>query len=502
VLRKGRILFPVVVLLIGLFSTAVAAQTLFIAKDQEAVGFDPHKVPAASSIAIFRHIYEGLATTDGDGNIIPVLAESWTIEDDTTYIFKLREGVKFHNGREMTSEDVKYSFERIINPETASIAASFFNNIEEILAPDRYTVVFKLKDIQADFLLNLTNVNAAIVPQEVVEENGDLMQVCVGTGPFVLNEWVPDNYTSLTKFEDHWEPGVPKVDELRFIVMKDEAARIAALRTGTVHISSITPEAATLLQGQANLNIIEYPTLNYMYWAFNVTKPPFDDPRVRLAMSWAIDRQEIIDVVFNGQAVLTGPVPASNVAWALPIEEVPSYQTDREKAKALLAEAGYADGLSFKIKTAASYPHYIDTAVTIQHQLKQIGVDVEIELVEWGAYIDAWTNNDHDSMVGNNGGGQTPDRSLYFFFHTDGTANVWGFSDPVFDELTIRGKTTVDPQKRWEIYAEAQRMLVNDLAPNLFLCTPTQFYAVSKDIDGFYPTAFSGERQFRYTYFK
>jgi len=284
--------------------------------------------------------------------------------------------------------------------------------------------------------------------------------------------------------------------------LKDEAARIAALRTGTVHISSITPEAATLLQGQANLNIIEYPTLNYMYWAFNVTKPPFDDPRVRLAMSWAIDRQEIIDVVFNGQAVLTGPVPASNVAWALPIEEFPSYQTDREKAKALLAEAGYADGLSFKIKTAASYPHYIDTAVTIQHQLKQIGVDVEIELVEWGAYIDAWTNNDHDSMVGNNGGGQTPDRSLYFFFHTDGTANVWGFSDPVFDELTIRGKTTVDPQKRWEIYAEAQRMLVNDLAPNLFLCTPTQFYAVSKDIDGFYPTAFSGERQFRYTYFK
>ena len=147
-LRKGRILFPVVVLLIGLFSTAVAAQTLFIAKDQEAVVFDPHKVPAASSIAIFRHIYEGLATTDGDGNIIPVLAESWTIEDDTTYIFKLREGVKFTTA-EMTSEDVSTATHH--QSRTASIAASFFNNMEEILAPDLYTVVFKLKS-EADFL--------------------------------------------------------------------------------------------------------------------------------------------------------------------------------------------------------------------------------------------------------------------------------------------------------------------------------------------------------------
>ena len=237
-----KLLFPVVLLLVvGLAATAFAADVLLVAKDQEAVGFDPHKVPAHSSIAIYSHIYEGLVTTDEEGYIIPVLAESWVIEDDTTYTFTLRQGVKFHNGREMTSDDVKYSFERIMDPETASIAASYFINIAEILTPDKYTVTFKLSDIQADFLLNLSNVNAAIVPQEVVEEHGDLNQVLVGTGPFVFSEWVPDNYTSLLAFEDYWEPGVPMVDELRFIIMKDEAARIAAIRTGAVHISSISP---------------------------------------------------------------------------------------------------------------------------------------------------------------------------------------------------------------------------------------------------------------------
>ena len=498
-----KLLFPVVLLLVvGLAATAFAADVLLVAKDQEAVGFDPHKVPAHSSIAIYSHIYEGLVTTDEEGYIIPILAESWVTEDDTTYTFTLRQGVKFHNGREMTSDDVKYSFERIMDPETASIAASYFINIAEILTPDKYTVTFKLSDIQADFLLNLSNVNAAIVPQEVVEEHGDLNQVLVGTGPFVFSEWVPDNYTSLLAFEDYWEPGVPMVDELRFIIMKDEAARIAAIRTGAVHISSISPEAATLLRNTPNADVIEYPTLNYLYWGFNTTKPPFDDARVRLAMSYAIDRQVLIDVVYQGQAILTGPVPASNVAWAVPIDSFPSYVQDQEKAKALLAEAGYADGLSFKIKTSPTYPDFVDLALTIQHQLSEIGVDVEIELVEWGAYIDAWVNMDHDSMIGNNGGGTTPDRSLYFFFHTEGTANVWGFSNPVLDELTERARRTVDMEERWEIYAQGQRLVVNEEAPNLFLAVPNQFYAVSKAVDGFTPSTLVGTRLLRYTYFK
>lgn len=503
-MKTKRLLFLVVTLLLVsvLSITALAADILLVAKDQEAVGFDPHKVPALSSIQIYQHIYNGLVDTDENGLIVPELATSWEIVGDTTYIFHLRQGVKFHNGREMTATDVKYSFERILNPETASIARSYFDKIKEITTPDPYTVIFELHEVYADFLNNLANVWAAVVPKEVVEEHGDLMQVAVGTGPFMLNAWIPDNYTSLVKHPEYFEPGLPKVDELRYIVMKEEASRIAALRTGSVHISSITSEAATLLANQKNLSIIEYPSLNYTYWGFNLTRPPFDNPKVRLAMSYAVDRELLAQIVYAGQAKVTGPVAPGQLRWALPIESYPSYTPDPSKAKALLAEAGYPDGLNFKIKTASTYPYMIDTAVAIQHQLKQIGVNAEIELVEWGAYIDAWKNTDHDSLVGLNGSGTTPDRALHFFFRTGGTGNVWGFSDPTFDALVDEARLTVDEQKRYEMYARGQLMLVNELAPNLFLNSPNQFFAVSDVVGGFNPTTTTGESVLKHVYFK
>lgn len=501
--QKGFLFLMLAILVVGFLSTAaLAADILLVAKDQEAVGFDPHKVPALSSIQIYQHVYDGLVNIDESGQIVPELATSWEIIGETTYIFKLRPGVKFHNGREMVAEDVKFSFERILNPETASIARSYFDKIKEITTPDPYTVVFELKEVYADFLNNLANVWAAIVPQEVVKEHGDLMQVACGTGPFMLNTWVPDNYTSLVKNPEYYEPDLPKVDELRYIVMKEEASRIAALRTGSVHISSITPEAATLLANQKNLRIIEYPSLNYTYWGFNLKRPPFDNPKVRLAMSYAIDRELLAQIVYAGQAKVTGPVAPGQLRWALPLESYPSYTPDPEKAKALLAEAGYPNGLSFKIKTASTYPYMIDTAVAIQHQLKQIGVDAEIELVEWGAYIDAWTNTDHDSLVGLNGSGTTPDRALHFFFRTGGTGNVWGFSDPNFDALVDKARLTVNEQERYDIYAQGQLMIVNELAPNLFLNSPNQFFAASDKVGGFNPTTTTGESVLKHVYFK
>lgn len=477
-----------------------AGGEVVVAKDQEAVGFDPHLVPAASSIQIYQHLFNRLIRMDESMNLVPELAHAWEEVDETTFVFYLREGVKFHNGREMTAEDVKYSFERILNPETASIAYSYFQDVTSVEVVDDYTVVFRLSQPNAAFMTNLSTVWASIVPREVVEEHGDLMRVPVGTGPFMLAEWVPDNYTLLVRNPDYFVPGEPAADALRFLIMKEESARIAALRTGRVHIASISADSAPLLERQPGVDIIAYPSLDYTYWAFNVTEAPFDDARVRLAMSYAIDRQIVADFVYAGQAEVTGPVAPGQVRWALPLDEFPSYTRDVAKARQLLAEAGYPNGFQTTIKTAGTYQYMVDTAVAIQAQLAEVGVIADIELVEWGQYIDAWTNRDHASLVGLNGSGTTPDRALHFFFHTDGTANVWGFSDAEFDRLVEEARVTLDEDARYELYARAQRILVNEQAPNLFINSPYRFYAVRSNVKGFTPSSITGEATLRNTY--
>jgi peptide/nickel transport system substrate-binding protein len=486
----------VFVMVMSLASIAGAEEDiLVVAKDQAVVGFDPHLVPAASSIQVYQHIYNGLVDTDGEGNIISELAESWEMIDNTTYQFNLRKNVKFHNGRKMTAEDVKYSFERILDPDTSSIAQSYFSMVKEIKTPDDYTVVFELESPFAGFLTNVAHVWAAVVPKEVVEENGDLRQIAYGTGPFKLEEWTPDEQSVLVKNEDYFEDDLPKVDKIQFLVMKDESARIAALRSGQVHISSITSDAAEILNNQSNLEIINYPSLNYTYAGFNTSKEPFNDPKVRLALSYVIDRQQIAEIVYNGQATVTGPVPPPQKVWALELDEYPSYGGSQiEKAKELLSEAGYGENeLNFTIKTSSSYGYMVDTALAIQSQLSNAGISTNIELVEWGTYIDAWSNTDHQILVGLNGSGTTPDRALHFFFHTEGTANVWGFSNQKFDEIVEKARVTLDQEERYELYAAAQKLIVNQEAPNLFLNAPYQFYAVNENVEGFTPTALTGE---------
>lgn len=497
---KIFLVFTLIFLLIGsvgIVEQVNAENILEVAKHMEAEGFDPHKVPAHSSIQLYMQVYEGLVSTSNEGDIVPQLAESWEIIDDTTYLFNLREGVLFHNGREMVAEDIKFSFERILDPETASIAKSNFEMVESVEIVDDYTVIFHLENAYADFFINLAHVYSAIVPREVIEEHGDLMNHMVGTGPFKLDTWNPDNYTLLVKNEDYYIDGQPAVDGIRYSIMTDESSRMAALRSGTVHMTSISPEAVQILEGTSGLDLVEYSNFDYTYLAFNVTEEPFDNPLVREAMSYAIDRELLAEIVFDGMAGVTGPVPPAQQIWAADISEFPSYQYDPNKAQELLAEAGYEDGLKFEITTSTAYDYMVDTAVILQEILQAANVEVEIKLIEWGTYIDTWVNRTHQSLIGLNGAGRTPDRALYFFFHSTGAANVWGFSDSKFDTIVEAARVEIDQENRQELYHEAQLRLVNELAPNLFLNTPSQFYAVNEVVSNFNPTPYQAEGQFK-----
>ena len=463
-------------------------QILKYGTDSEPAGLDPHTISAAASITIFRHIYDSLIELDEDMNFVPRLAESWEQPDDVTHIFKLREGVKFHNGREMVADDVKYSFERVLNPETAAIGKSYYDCIKTIEVLNDYEVKFVLKEPFAPFMSNLTSLYGAIVPKEVVEEYGDLMNEACGTGPFKLKEWIPDNRIVLEKNEDYFREGKPTLDGIEFYVMTDQASRLAALRTGNIHMAKLPASSIPLVKDNPDIQVMDYQSNDYSYLGFNLDLEKFQDKRVRQAISYAINRQDIIDTVYDGEAQITGFVPPAMGKWAIDYASEDLYQQNIEKAKKLLADAGYPDGFETTIGVGL-YDDIRDTGEVLQKQLEAIGIKAEIQNLESGQYIDAWSNRTHEMLAGRNGAGTDPNRAVGFFFSTNGSANVWGYSNPEVDKLVELGKATVDEKEREKVYKEAQQLVLDD-CPNLFLVSPMEYFFVRKEVSNFEPSTF------------
>jgi peptide/nickel transport system substrate-binding protein len=451
---------------------------LIVGKDQEAPGLDPAKNPASAAIRIFDLLYSRLTRLDNQMRPRPDLAVRWRISPNgRIYTFWLRPGVKFHNGRELTSEDVKYTYERILNPETGSIARSFFAVIDKIETPDKHTVRFLLKDPFAPFLVNTASAWAGIVAREIVEQNrGDLNKVAAGSGPFKLEEWSPENRTVLVRNPDYYIPGQPVLDKVTFLIIREESARIAALRTGRIHFTVLTAAGLDTLRGSSTIRVVSGPTLSYGYLGMNVAREPFNQLKVRQAVSYAVDRKEIIDTVYRGHAKLTGPVPSALAEWAIDVSDNPFYKTDINKAKQLMAEAGVPNGFRTTIMAMATMPSQVESAQVIQSQLKRIGIDAEIQPLEVGVYVDNWRRKAMLMMVGGNNGGTNPDRAVAFFFSTRGTANVWNFSDERIDDLAARAPALTSRVAAKQLYDEAQRRII-ELAPNLFLANPNDFIA-------------------------
>lgn len=466
--------------------------TLVVGIDMSPSGLDPQKATAASSIRIISQLYDGLLKYDNKMELVGALAESWEQPNATTYIFHLRKGVKFHNGREMTADDVKYSFDRIKDPKTAAIAKSTFKKVKSVDVVDKYTVKVTMDKPYAPFLSKLTEASTSIVCKEVVEKNGNLQQVECGTGPFTLKEMVQDSYIKLAKNPDYFIKGEPKVDGITYSIMKDESSRLAAIRTGQINITKLSAQTVELAKKDKNLKVISIPANLYSYLGFNMTIKPFNDIKVRQAISLAIDRDAIGKTVYNGDAVVSGPVPPTLPKWTIDVTQEKMYKTDINAAKKLLAEAGYPKGFATEITVDSSYSDYIAMAQKMQQQLAQVGITAKIKQLEEGQYVDAWLNKKHQMMVGGNGAGTDPDRSLGFFFSTTGTANVWGYSNSAFDKLIEEGQTETNESKRVAIYDQAQKMLIND-CPNIFIDVPKDYYVTTSNVEGFNPMTYNAE---------
>lgn len=474
-------------------TTAPALQpggTLRFGKAQEAVGLDPHLVTGIPSRTLTALVYQRLVDLDKDGHAVPVLAESWENPDPQTYTFKLRKGVKFHNGRELKASDVKYSFERILNPDSKSPWASRISFIDSIETPDDYTVTFHLKTPFGPFLSTISLDWASIVPREVVEEFGDLQANMVGTGPFQLTQYTQNSQTVLAAFPDYWGDK-PLVDGVTFVIIPDESSRLAALRTGEIDVAQLSdPLAVGMASRTEGIEVVSQQTTDYYMLGFNVRNKPFDDIRVRQAVALALDRQGILDTVVFGDAQLDGVLPPTLGDWAIPASDLPHFKQNVEKAKQLLAEAGHPDGFEFTVLASPQFQQFPAIGLAIQSQLKNVGITMNVDQIEWTSFLSRWRERDFESFISYQAGGSDPDDALYGYFRGESGTNAVGLNDERVNTLLDQGRATVDRAERLKIYNELQQAL-DEQVPDLFLFTRTEYLAHRDNVQGLYLTPFN-----------
>jgi len=470
--------------------SVVSAQdnTLIMARAVDATGLDPHTQTAFASLRLLELIYEPLVTTDQDLNLIPALATGWEFSDDAmTLTFQLREGVTFHDGSAFTAEDVIASFNRILDPETASAAATNYASIESMEAPDDLTVVFNLSTPDVPILSAMASTNAVILSSDVIA-NEDPSLVTVGTGPFMLESWTPDETTNLTANEDWWGEG-PFVDGIEIRIIPDEASILAALRAGTVDFALLNdPLVATLLIDDPSIVLHRTSTLSYNVLQLRAAIEPLDQLAVRQAISCAIDRQEVVDTAALGEGVVTGPLTMAS--FALPTQDLFCYERDLDRARELMAEAGLEEGFTLPVILAnAEPPVATSIAQNLQSQLAEINIDVEIEALEFGTYVDRWLAGDFTAAVALNGGRVDP-YTMYSRYWQEGARfqETAGYLDETLDQLMKAGQVETNPETRFEIFADFQRHLA-ETSPWVWLYAGYTYTAQQSYVSGWSPNA-------------
>ncbi len=464
--------------------------TFILARAGEVTNLDPHKVPAFTSARVFELVYSYLMRLDENLAVQPELAESMptTSSDGKTVTVKIRSGVKFHNGDPLTSADVKYTFDRIILPANAAVARSFFGDVDTITAPDATTIVFNLKTPNAALIAYMAHPNTGIVSKKIGEANTDLSkkETAIGSGPFKLVEWVPDNYMRFEANKDYYVAGQPYLDGIRINVVPDETALTAALRTKAADMGIIVDaKVARTLRSETGVTLSAKPSLSYNLLFVNTKRKPFDNLKVRQAIAYAIDRKAIIDAVAFGEGEVTGPIAPALTNYALPTSQYPLYTRDVAKAKQLLTEANVGP-VSFTMLTQTTEPAYAkDIAQLVQAQLAEIGVTMKIETLEFTQWVDRWLKADFDMAPGLNGGGPDPDFYIFRYFTDDGNLNfVTSYKNPISSDAIKAARATTDVAKRKELYTTAQKELVNGV-PFIWLYVGRDYNATLPTTKGF-----------------
>lgn len=511
--------------LAALTGGGVAAKTLVYCSEGSPEGFDPALYTAGTTFdASSRPIYNRLVEFESGGTkVTPGLAESWEVSDDgLEYTFKLRPGVKFQTTdfftptRDFNADDVIFSFERQQkedNPWNKYVQGAsweYFNSmsmpdlIKSIEKVDDLTVKFVLNRPEAPMIANLAMDFASIVSKEYADKlqaDGKLEmlnQQPLGTGPFEFVAYQPDAVIRYRAHEEYWN-GKQKIDDLVFAITTDAAVRQQKLKAGECHVAPY-PNPADLeeLKKDESLQVMEQEGLNVGYLAYNTTQKPFDDPKVRKALNMAINKQAILDAVFQGAGVIAkNPIPPTMWSYNDTVEDDPY---DPEAAKKMLEEAGVKD-LAMKVwamPVQRPYnPNARRMAELIQADFEKVGVKVEIVSYEWAEYLDRSKAKDRDGAVllGWTGDNGDPDNFLAVLLGCDavGNANRAQWCNPAFEDLIQKAKTVADQAERAKLYEEAQ-VIFKQEAPWATIAHSVVFMPMRKEVQGYKMSPFGAHR--------
>ncbi len=454
--------------------------TIGIPQDLED-SLDPHFAVAAGTKEILFNIFEGLVKPDKNGDLYPAVAESYEVsEDGLTYTFKLRKGVKFHDGSTVTADDVIYCISRNADAEGGSPLASAFSNIKEYRAEgDSIIIVLDHKD--TDFLQYMT---MAIIPK--ANANPDTNPI--GTGPYKYVSRSPQENIILTRFDDYYGEKA-NIKDVTLKICASADSIVMYLLGGSVDLfARLTSTQVEQLKG-SNFDILE-GTMNLVQALYlNNSFEPFKDERVRQALCYAVDRQEILDKAFGGNGAIIGSSMFPAFGKYYVDETKDAYKPDIEKAKALLKEAGYENSLSFEITVPSNYQPHVDTAQVIIEQLKKVGVDAKIKLVEWDTWVsDTYVGRNFEATVVGVDASQMTARAMLERFLSDSGKNFVNYSNAEYDETLTKALNTTDDEEATKLYKDCLWILTNTAA-NVYIQDMAEFVAVNNKYTGyeFYP---------------
>lgn len=431
-------------------------------------------------------IYEGLFKFDDDGNVINAICDSYDVsEDGKIYTFKLKD-VKFQNGDPVTAEDVKFSFERIMEEGSGAYYCSLLkNNIDSIEATDEKTCQVTLKAPFQAFVNYLATKELLIVSKSWTEEhNGDISQDPMGAGPFKFVSWDSGVSITLEANEDYYIEEQPYLDGVEFVFFPDETARVNALKTGSADIIEYTPQAQfDAINADANLEVYEQPG-PASYLIMNTKNEYLADKKVRQAIAYAINKQDVLNAAFSGKGTPLNGSPLMETSVGYTEEAANCYAQDIEKAKELLKEAGYEDGFKITILTSSTYSFMEQTAVAVQASLKEIGIDAEIESVEWSTFNQRSNAGECELATQAFLGDVADPDWLNTMYAAGGGYNMAAYQSDEYDALMAQGAAETDPEKRQEIYEQVVDIIMDD-CPYAFLCYRSQGTSVNKKVKGF-----------------
>ncbi|WP_295543230.1 glutathione ABC transporter substrate-binding protein GsiB [uncultured Pseudacidovorax sp.] len=478
-------------------SSAHAAGDIVVAVQSGFTTTDPYDANDTLSQAVAKSFYQGLFGFDKDMKMQPVLATGYTVsKDGLVYTVKLKSGIKFHDGTDFNAEAVKATFDRVTNPDNKLKRYNLYKNIAKTEAVDPTTVRFTLKEAFSPFINSLAHPSAVIISPAALAKYGNkgIAQNPVGTGPFKFVEWKPSDYLKVTKFDGYWRKGYPKVDSITWRPVIDNNTRAAMMQTNEAHFAfPMPPEAVAALQAKPSLEVTIAPSIIQRYISMNTTQKPFDNPKVREAINYAINKEALAKVAFSGYAIPAEGVLPKGVQYNAKLGPWPY---DPKKARELLKEAGYPNGFESTLWSAYNYSTAQKVIQFVQQQLAQVGIKVQVQALEAGQRVERVESAQDPATA--------PVRMYYVGWSSSTGEADWAlrpllasesFPPKLFNTAYYKNEqvdgdiqkalVTTDSAEKTKLYADAQQRIWKD-APWAFLVTEQLVSVRARNLAGFY----------------